>query len=496
MADFRPDPHPDFRNAFQNLEQETPPTALPVQGRLPAWLQGALLRTGPATFSLPQGSYSHWFDGLGMLQRFGFDGGRASYTGRFLQSPDRTRSLAAGRPQKDEFVTVPARSLLGRVITLVEPERQFGRNGIINVQRVGQGEYLALTENPLAMRFDPDSLATLGCFDWPDALSSVFNMVTTAHACYDAANGCSWNLLARLNPFNPQYLITRLDDGQTARQQVASVPTDALSYMHGLGMSEHYIILTEYPLVTTPLALFLMPLTGTGYIDNYRWRPERGTRLRVIDKRSGRLVGTWVTEPFFCFHHVHAQEVGDELVLDLSVYEGGSGIISALSLDAIRGAQGGHLPWSGLKRLRVPLKGGEVRSELLAEPMLEMPQINADRCATDDYRYVYGVSWTAPGQFVNALVKVDVQQGRHTHWHEDGCWPGEPVFVAAPAGAQGGAEDAGVNLSVVYDGRVHRSFLLVLDAQSFTEMARLPLPVAIPPMLHGQFFAGRPLGVA
>lgn len=483
----------DFRDAFKNLEQETPTTALPVQGQLPGWLRGALIRTGPATFSLAQGAYSHWFDGLAMLQRFGFESGRASYTGRFLQSPDRTKSLAAGRPQKDEFVTVPERSLLGRLITLVEPERQFGRNGMVNVQRVGADAFLALTENPLAMRFDPNTLATLGKFDWPDAMNSVFNMVTTAHACYDAANRCSWNFLARLNPFNPQYLITRLDDGQTARQQVASVPTDALSYMHGLGMSEHYVILTEYPLVTTPLALFLMPLTGTAYIDNYRWQPERGTRIHVIDKRNGHLVGTWQTEALFSFHHVHAQEVGDELLLDLSVYEAGAGIIQALSLASIRGKQGGHLPWSGLKRLRVPLKGDTVRCETLAAPMLEMPQFNAERCATSDYRHVYGVSWTAPGRFVDALVKVDLAHGTHRHWHEDGCWPGEPVFVAEPGAA---AEDAGVNLSVVYDGRVDRSFLLVLDAQSFQERARLPLPVAIPPMLHGQYVAGLPLGVA
>ena len=56
---------------------------------------------------------------------------------------------------------------------------------------------------------------------------------------------------------------------------------------------------------------------------------------------------------------------------------------------------------------------------------------------------------------------------------------------------------AAVRASALYDAplgmyRVNAP----LDAESFEERARLPLPLPIPPMLHGQFFAGRPLGVA
>lgn len=69
-------------------------------------------------------------------------------------------------------------------------------------------------------------------------------------------------------------------------------------------------------------------------------------------------------------------------------------------------------------------------------------------------------------------------------WREEDCYPGEPVFVPAPDAT---TEDDGVLLSVVLDSRERRSWLLVLDAAGFTELARATVPHAIPFGFHGQF---------
>jgi beta,beta-carotene 9',10'-dioxygenase len=59
---------------FRSLTRETlDPVELSVKGALPTWLQGALLRTGPSKFEVGARTYSHWFDGLAMLHRFGFN---------------------------------------------------------------------------------------------------------------------------------------------------------------------------------------------------------------------------------------------------------------------------------------------------------------------------------------------------------------------------------------------------------------------------------------
>ena len=83
-------------------------------------------------------------------------------------------------------------------------------------------------------------------------------------------------------------------------------------------------------------------------------------------------------------------------------------------------------------------------------------------------------------------MKIDVTDGSHVEWDEPHAWAGEPVFVPRP-GAE--AEDDGVVLSVVLDVAAGRSFLLVLDAASFTEIARAEAPHHIPFGFHGQFFS-------
>src|SRR5262245_51155285 len=52
------------RLGFRSLSEEVGSVDLPITGKLPHWLDGALLRTGPALFEVENSRYRHWFDGL------------------------------------------------------------------------------------------------------------------------------------------------------------------------------------------------------------------------------------------------------------------------------------------------------------------------------------------------------------------------------------------------------------------------------------------------
>jgi beta,beta-carotene 9',10'-dioxygenase len=82
------------------------------------------------------------------------------------------------------------------------------------------------------------------------------------------------------------------------------------------------------------------------------------------------------------------------------------------------------------------------------------------------------------------LVKLDLEGKRGASWYEDGCYPGEPVFVATPGATE---EDDGVILSVVLDARKGASFLLILEASSYKELGRARVPHHIPFGFHGSF---------
>ena len=90
----------NYALGFSTLGKETPPQRVCVQGALPPWLEGTLVRTGPAKFEAEQQSLGHWFDGFAMLHAFSFSGGNATYAGKFLQS----RRLSLRRAARQNWI--------------------------------------------------------------------------------------------------------------------------------------------------------------------------------------------------------------------------------------------------------------------------------------------------------------------------------------------------------------------------------------------------------
>ena len=93
------------RKGFESLADETRIDSLPVRGHLPPWLQGSLLRTGPAQWEVGGRSMKHWFDGLAMLHRFSFADGEVSYANRFLETRAYRAARDTGRITYSEFAT-------------------------------------------------------------------------------------------------------------------------------------------------------------------------------------------------------------------------------------------------------------------------------------------------------------------------------------------------------------------------------------------------------
>lgn len=96
---------------------------------------------------------------------------------------------------------------------------------------------------------------------------------------------------------------------------------------------------------------------------------------------------------------------------------------------------------------------------------------------------------TSPHPDAAKAGTIDTSTKELVKWSEEGCSVGEPVFVAAPA-SQGKVlkEDEGVVLAVILDHLHKDSFLLILDGQTFKEIARAKAPHIIPAGLHGQYF--------
>ncbi len=448
---------------------------LTVRGEFPAWLTGSLLRTGPAKFDVGTTTVNHWFDGMAMLHRFAFAGGSVRYTNRFLNSDSYVEAMEKGALARGEFATDPCRTLFQRVAAVFSPHLTDNCN--VNVDQFG-GETVALTETTLPVRFDAETLQTLGHYA---ASAEVGGMVSIAHPHHDAGRRCRFSYVVDFGRHSKYRLFAIPDDGSPERV-VAEMPVDKPAYMHSFAMTEQYLILTEFPLVVDPLRLML----GLApFIRNYRWTPGLGLRFHVFDKDSGRLVVTHTAEAAFAFHHVNAFEDGDHVAIDVVTYDD-AGIIDQLYLKRLR--EGDVLSATGrLTRYWLPIAEDDdpVECEVLADEMLELPRIDYDRCAGRPYRYVWGTGRSPDGAFLDTIVRVDIETGESRTWSSAGCFPGEPVFVSRP-GAE--TEGEGVLLSVVLDAARGTSFLLALDATTLAEIARAECPHHIPFSFHGNFF--------
>jgi carotenoid cleavage dioxygenase-like enzyme len=459
-----------YLKGFESLEEELTLDSLSVAGELPAWLSGSLLRTGPAKFEAGHRRFNHWFDGLAMLHRFTFGDGRVSYGNRFLEGRTERAVRGEGRIAYPEFASDPCRSLFQRVQTLFRGGPEFGDSANINVVKLGE-HFLSMTEAPISIEFDPRTLHSAGVPYMPPG------NLTTAHPHADRRDGAMLNFAVKLGP-RSEYRFYRVPAETMVPEVVGHLPVAEPAYVHSFGLTERWFVLAEFPWTVNPVRL---ALSGRPYAENYRWKPDRGTRFILVDRETGSVRSPLQTDAFFAFHHVNAYEDGDELIVDASVYEDAS-IVEDLYLDRLRKRTPEHA--AELRRFHLRPDAGTVTHERLIEAPIELAQINYADHNARPYRYAWGVG--EAGDWVDRIVRADVVQRTSTEWHEPGCYPGEPVFVGRPDAA---AEDDGVLLSVVLDGQRGTSFLLVLDAADLSELARAEVPHHIPFSFHGRFAA-------
>ena len=120
---------PPYAIGFSTLGKEIQLDDLPLRGNFPSWLNGTLVRNGPAQFEVGEQRYKHWFDGLAMLHKFSFRGSRVSYANRFIESRSYTEARKEGKISRGEYRygSLPLNLRPCRVALLPPSDRQCQR---------------------------------------------------------------------------------------------------------------------------------------------------------------------------------------------------------------------------------------------------------------------------------------------------------------------------------------------------------------------------------
>ena len=502
-------------------EQREPAAGQLVDGQVPGWLSGSLYQSGPAKFELGDGfSVNHWFDGLAMVCRFAVSGGGATLQKRFVESDAYKKAIKYKKTIFTEFGTRghpdPSRGFFSRLVASILPT-DMTDNNFNNVVRIN-GQLFAACETALVTRIDGRTLETLEKVD----LSKLLGVnLCCSHPVTDW-DGTVYTLGVTFIP-GFRYQVNRVPAAPTAadgRQAFAgarcllSMPsswTTAYSYYHSFGVTEHYIVFMELPLLLVLSKVMAMVVKGNSLKDCIEWHPEYRVKLYLLHKTDGRLLKTkYITDvAFFQTHVCNAFEEDGAVILDLITGEG-PGVMDAYFLDKLRQGKLFNEQPTRVTRLAIPVlddpraapentnlitndctKARAVRRgdtvtlslDVFPEEGAEYPTINP-AVRGRPYRHLYATGGFEQGAFRSAVGKLDMRARRWQFWRaEPGTFVSEATFVARPDG--GAAEDAGVLLTALLGAGRQPDQLLVLDAQRMEPLARLEFDCRVPVMVHG-----------
>ncbi len=426
------------RGNYAPVADELTEFDLPVEGRIPAELDGWYLRNGPN----PRQPTGHWFTGDGMIHGVRIEGGRAAwYRNRWV----RTESFENPFPVYNADGT---RNL---------------HSSVANTHVVNHaGKTLALVELSLPYEITND-LKTVGVYDFGGKL--VDSM--TAHPKICPTTG-ELHFFGYGNIFAPHVTYHRADaDGELTVNRPLEVP--ALTMMHDFAMTAGHVVFMDLPVVFD-----LQTAMSEGSDMPYRWSDDYGARFGVLRRDDPFGDVRWFDiDPCYVFHVANAYDDGNRIVLQAVRYPELWRGTSGFETDGVL--------WSWT----IDLQSGRVTERQLDDRAVEFPRID-DRLAGSRARYAVSVGDAG-------LVRYDLETGAAVEQRLGSTRapgrPDEAVFVPSTTGPAD--ESSGWYLAYVYDPARGGSDLVIIDASDFATdpVARIKLPQRVPHGFHGNWIS-------
>ncbi|WP_327145045.1 carotenoid oxygenase family protein [Nocardia sp. NBC_01327] len=458
-----------YRRAYDPLPDELDYRVTQIDGALPKELTGTLYRIGPGKFQVGKTLLHSIFDGDGMVSQLVLDGDSVHYRNRYV----RTRHFEHGqRSDRIRYRGVGDQIPGGPLANMGRMAENVANTNIVNYA----GGLLALWEMGNPHRIDPDTLETLGRFDFDGKLG--FLGAFSAHPKWDPDTGDMYNFGLDLLP-TPRIRTYRVDRGGKLHT-LATIPMLDLPWNHDFALTQRYLVFVLDPLLPD---LRKITLATHSFIDSLDFKRSKGTRFVLVPKNGGkpRIVEH---EALLHVHLTNAYDDGDDVVIELVRFDTEWREFRRLT-SAVNSPEAPRFPSSRLMQYRIT-KGGTVIERELTGTSCEFPQFDWRR-GTRAHRYSYlaAMGSNATG-LLNSIMKVDHRTGVTTDCDFGLSAVGEPLFV--PRTKEAG-EDDGWLLFLNHALAENRSQLVVLDAR---DLERGPLATAwlehhIPWGFHGTF---------
>lgn len=364
------------------------------------------------------------------------------------------------------------------------------------------------TDSAVLQSLNPTTLEPIDVARHPRLHPDLKGPFTAAHSRTDPVTGDWYNYNLEIGR-QAVYRVFRVSAKTGKTEILATMSGSNISgaYLHSFLLTGKYVVLcifdAYYGLGGAKV------LWTKNMLEAMEFDPERKNVWVVIDRVGDKgVVGMFESDPMFAFHPVNAWDQPSEtepgkfdIFADVPAYEN-LDVLKRFYYHNLKGTSPKALDYCGdnkgrapasLKRFKlsgvgtstIPLTSKPAQVEVVFDvPSADSPELPTfnPRYATKPSRYIFGVCDRGNSTFVDGIIKLDTHTKESValiiHAHS----PGEPIFIPDPNGID---EDDGVCLSVVLDGTQGKSYLLVMDAKSFTEIGRAEMESVVPSGFHG-----------
>jgi carotenoid cleavage dioxygenase len=429
-----------------------------IEGRIPDDLRGTYLRNTENPLLPSIGRY-HPFDGDGMLHAITFDGGRARYRNRMVQTAGLAAELDANAPLWAGIIEAPAKSVRSDGWGARGKMKDASSTDVI----VHAGKaFTSFYQCGELYAHDPQSLESHGAVPWSKGFGGGAGV--SAHPKLDA--NANELLVFGYGTKAPYFTLGVLDASGTLIREVP-VPLPGPRLPHDMAFTEHYAIVGDFPLFWDP------ELLAQG-VHRPRLYKDMPTRFGVVPRAGGET--TWFeAAPTYVLHFINAYEDGTTIVVDGYFQE-----------DPTPKPDPADGPYAGLRKMvdvaamrarphrwRLDMTTGRCTEEKLFDLVSEFPSTDA-RAGGRRYRTAFAMT-AKPGWFLfDGMARFDLETGaQQTFKWADGVYGSE-----GPVAPRSSRESDGYIVTFVSDTNTDSSECQIFSADHIDAgpIARVRMP--------------------